>query len=67
MILAHIHFKSRKQIPVVRPWEGRDWDVWLCGHGDGLETIFASDEKGNQYIIKRSEVEFIMVPKVEDK
>lgn len=67
MPLAIVHFKSRKQVPVLHPWTVHEWREWIQRKRRDEATILACDDKGNQFVISVYEVEFVMVPNVEDE
>lgn len=67
MPLAIVHFKSRKQVPVLHPWTITEWQAWIQTKIRSQATMIASDEKGNQFVICVYEVEFVMVPLVEEE
>lgn len=66
MPLAIVHFKSRKQVPVLHHWTITEWQAWIQTKLRSQATMIVSNEKGDQFVISVYEVEFVMVPLVED-
>lgn len=66
MPLVHLHMKSRKMIPAMHPWKLEEWLTWLSKKVRSEAVVVVCDENGHQYIVQVWEIDFIMVPNVED-
>lgn len=68
MPLVKVCTKSRREITVLHPWTIEEWYEWLEDRTEGVGGghVQLCDEKGSQYIMPASSIDFVMIPLEEE-